>query len=89
VDNTINDLLDKGVQVMSPQTHLDRKQKRQHWEDVQAMVVPEWTMTMEERKKRATEAAARHLREFMRLPGNQQGTAGLMAEGREQGTPLD
>ncbi|GAX78199.1 hypothetical protein CEUSTIGMA_g5641.t1 [Chlamydomonas eustigma] len=80
VDNTINDLLDKGVQVMSPQAYQDRKQKRQHWEDVQGMVVPEWTMTMEERRKRAIDAAARHHQEFMAIPRNHQGILGLLVE---------
>lgn len=68
IDSTINDLLVKGVNVMSPSTKTDREQKQRHWDAVQSKVVPDWAHTLYTRKQAATEAAARNARGFMPQP---------------------
>lgn len=65
VDSTINDLLDQGVNVMSPTTKGERRQKQNHWENVQDTVVPDWALSLHKRKQKAQEAAARNHRGFM------------------------
>ena len=65
MDNTINDLLDRGINVMSPATTSERKKKQLHWDAVSTNVVPDWTSSMQDRKKRAAEVAARNHRDFL------------------------
>ena len=65
MDNTINDLLDRGINVMSPATTSERKKKQLHWDAVSTNVVPDWASSMQDRKKRAAEVAARNHRDFL------------------------
>ncbi len=65
VDNTLNDLLDKGIKVMSPATTRERRRKQAEWDLVAGQVVPDWATTLLERRRLAVESAARHHREFM------------------------
>lgn len=64
VDSTINDLLDQGVNVMSPPTKKERRQKQDHWEHVQESVVPDWALSLHTRQHKAVEAAARNDRGY-------------------------
>lgn len=65
VDSTIQDLVDRGVKVMSPGTKGERSQRQRHWDNVQNLVVPDWAMSLQLRKRKAAEAAARNQRGFM------------------------
>ena len=65
VDNTINDLLDRGINVMSPATSNERKKKQLHWDVVQANVVPDWASSLQDRKRRAMAASANNHQAFL------------------------
>ncbi|KAG1678043.1 hypothetical protein FOA52_000839 [Chlamydomonas sp. UWO 241] len=65
IDAAIQDLLDQGIKVMSPGTKAERSQKQRHWDNVANIVVPDWAMSLQARKRKAAEAAARNQRGFM------------------------
>jgi hypothetical protein len=49
---------------MSPPTMHERRQKQAHWGAVQEAVVPDWARSLNTRKEKAVERAARHNRSF-------------------------